>query len=404
MKKISLETSSQLTAVSYSMELSVPRYVAMAEMLLNEISEGIYPVGSKLPTEKELAEKFGVAYMTARRAIGILVQKGVISRQHGKGTFVQESGKQLLIGILVGPSLAEESAYFYRAIVRTLRNEIEANGWVSRTYGGLTDAKGMPQRMDASIVKQLRMDLNSRIFDGFIEIAPGVKGLKYVNEGLPLPTVKCEPTAHDNDLNFDMYDFGKSAVDYLVENGARNIAYIRPCFLTGFEQLQYCTDDLNGLFDAVKKHNLPSPCVESMTLTESIGSHEAEIYQKTLRFIENWSPLKKASTAGIIVNDDIAMRAVSAALLKATTAVQKGIKIVCFTNEEASFHYGVPLAKYEISLKGTSQKIIERLKVKIANGKPSGRPIVIAGTIAQGFEKQVLSEKRIKAESLSATV
>jgi DNA-binding GntR family transcriptional regulator len=46
--------------------------------------------GSPLPSERELAERYGVARMTVRGEIERLTSEGVIYRAHGRGTFVAE--------------------------------------------------------------------------------------------------------------------------------------------------------------------------------------------------------------------------------------------------------------------------------------------------------------------------
>ena len=47
--------------------------------------------GDKLPSERELAGRYGVARMTVRGAIDRLVSQGLVHRIHGQGTFVSES-------------------------------------------------------------------------------------------------------------------------------------------------------------------------------------------------------------------------------------------------------------------------------------------------------------------------
>lgn len=65
-----------------------PRYLQLAQTLLNEIESGHYPVGSQLPTEYELCEQFGVSRATAREAVKRLVQMGLVVRQPRLGTTV----------------------------------------------------------------------------------------------------------------------------------------------------------------------------------------------------------------------------------------------------------------------------------------------------------------------------
>jgi GntR family phosphonate transport system transcriptional regulator len=72
--------------------MRLPRIVMwqrIAEVLAAEISAGSFAPGSRLPTETALAERFGVNRHTLRQAIGALSDAGLVSVQHGRGTFVR---------------------------------------------------------------------------------------------------------------------------------------------------------------------------------------------------------------------------------------------------------------------------------------------------------------------------
>lgn len=66
-----------------------PRYQAVAQVLIDEISKGNYPVGSLMPTEFELCDRFGVSRHTVREAIRRLAELGLVTRQAGVGTRVR---------------------------------------------------------------------------------------------------------------------------------------------------------------------------------------------------------------------------------------------------------------------------------------------------------------------------
>jgi GntR family transcriptional regulator len=69
--------------------VSQPRYLQLAQTLLNEIENGKYPVGSLVPTEFDLCSQFGVSRSTAREAVKRLVQLGLVVRQPRVGTTVR---------------------------------------------------------------------------------------------------------------------------------------------------------------------------------------------------------------------------------------------------------------------------------------------------------------------------
>ena len=60
------------------------------EALEEAIETGAYRPGSRLPSEAELAEQLDVSRPTVRDALRMLVERGLIVRRHGHGTFVRE--------------------------------------------------------------------------------------------------------------------------------------------------------------------------------------------------------------------------------------------------------------------------------------------------------------------------
>ncbi len=70
----------------------LPAYVQLAGILRQRISSGIYQSGSRLPSEASLAKHFGLSAMTARQAVGVLAEEGLVQRIQGSGTFVQRVG------------------------------------------------------------------------------------------------------------------------------------------------------------------------------------------------------------------------------------------------------------------------------------------------------------------------
>ena len=66
----------------------VPLYIQIKDLLQKQIENGAYAIGARLPSERELAQRFNVSRMTARQALQSLAQEGLTSSRVGKGTFV----------------------------------------------------------------------------------------------------------------------------------------------------------------------------------------------------------------------------------------------------------------------------------------------------------------------------
>lgn len=60
----------------------------VAGELIQRIKDGVYSIGDKLPTEKELCQMFEVSRSTLREAISIVRAKGYIETRHGSGSYV----------------------------------------------------------------------------------------------------------------------------------------------------------------------------------------------------------------------------------------------------------------------------------------------------------------------------
>jgi GntR family transcriptional regulator len=70
---------------------AVPFYLQLEELLLRRVSSGEWPPGGQIPTESELCELYGVSRVTVRQALARLVQRSLLTRGRGKGTFVRDS-------------------------------------------------------------------------------------------------------------------------------------------------------------------------------------------------------------------------------------------------------------------------------------------------------------------------
>jgi DNA-binding GntR family transcriptional regulator len=66
-----------------------PAYAQVVRILSEEIARGVYRPGDQLPSESQLCARFDVSGMTIRRAVNILVDRGIVSASQGKGTFVR---------------------------------------------------------------------------------------------------------------------------------------------------------------------------------------------------------------------------------------------------------------------------------------------------------------------------
>ncbi|QGZ55420.1 GntR family transcriptional regulator [Paraburkholderia acidiphila] len=65
-----------------------PLYLQLARKLSIAIHDNRWNAGEALPSERVLAESLGVSRITARKAIALLVEQGLIRRTQGAGSFI----------------------------------------------------------------------------------------------------------------------------------------------------------------------------------------------------------------------------------------------------------------------------------------------------------------------------
>lgn len=68
----------------------VPIYVQLTDQIKHKIATGTLEPGTQLPTVRQLAADLRVNFNTIARVYRALDEEGLISTQHGRGTFILE--------------------------------------------------------------------------------------------------------------------------------------------------------------------------------------------------------------------------------------------------------------------------------------------------------------------------
>ena len=69
---------------------------AVAEKILGAIDEGLLVPGERIPSEPKLANQLGVSRNTVREVINSLVEKGILYKRRGIGTFITAQSPKLI--------------------------------------------------------------------------------------------------------------------------------------------------------------------------------------------------------------------------------------------------------------------------------------------------------------------
>ncbi|MFO1141089.1 MAG: FadR/GntR family transcriptional regulator [Amaricoccus sp.] len=95
-------------------------------LLYSRISNGDYPANQKLPSEKVLAEEFGVSRPILREALERLREQGLVHSRQGAGSFVREV-KSVPLGFARVETIADiQRCYEFRICIETMAARLAA--------------------------------------------------------------------------------------------------------------------------------------------------------------------------------------------------------------------------------------------------------------------------------------
>jgi len=229
----------------------VPRYAQIRRVLEDAIRSGKYPLGARLPGERELAAMFGVSQMTVNKAIISMVQDGWLRREVGNGTFVDEklvipalASATIGFAVPVSSALAEDDIYV-GSLLRGIQLEI-MNRPVS-----LKVIEAPPESLYESIAEAnvdgciLTDVIQTNLADIERLTADGLKILILGADEDPL---------HTPYIDSDNVTGTQEAVEYLLGLGHRRVA-------GAFAYMEKCNSRqrLLSFKETLEKHEVPLP-------------------------------------------------------------------------------------------------------------------------------------------------
>jgi GntR family transcriptional regulator len=79
-------------------------YRRIADELRKRIEAGVYPPGTRFRSEEDIRQEWGVARVTARAAMRLLEQDGLITIRHGQPTRVRDTQEMSTVPVRVDGS------------------------------------------------------------------------------------------------------------------------------------------------------------------------------------------------------------------------------------------------------------------------------------------------------------
>ena len=276
---------------------AVPKYRRLKEYLRERIMRGELKRGDLLPSENDLAKRFGISRHTVRQALGDLENEGLIRREQGRGTFCAQGR---ISGRAIAVITTYISEYIFPSVIRGIEEVLSAAGCAL-----ILANTGNDKAKEARCLE----DLLQREVAGFI-IEPTKSARENVNlsyfreiESRRLACLMLHATYGELDPAYIVMDDergGHMAASYLLQLGHRRIAGL------------FKADDLQGVrrqagFAAALGEYGLTPIAELVGNyeTEQLSSFPYQFARGLLRK-EDWP------TAMVCYNDQIALTVLEA--------------------------------------------------------------------------------------------
>jgi DNA-binding transcriptional regulator YhcF (GntR family) len=361
-----------------------PAHMQIERQLRRQLETGELTPGERLPSSTELARQWGVSCTVVQKALGRMTAAGLLDRSRKRGTFVRAATDKAVVGLMFGPSLADETAHFYRAVVTAMRMEIKKRHWSCRVYDGLTELEAGSGPRYSPVWEHLKKDVRNYAFKGLIEFAPDQEWPKEVEAQAQLPIARYNPAFDNTDLRHDLYSFAKESTVFFARNGRKRILYLRPNWHPSKH-----SEDIDGLLDGVREFGLSKPMIELIQVTGEGAHIERESYRKTGQLVRDWRSGANQSDHpdALLVGDDVGMRGVALALAQAGIETPRDLLVVTFANTEIDLHYGIPVVRYEFSTRDIARHLLDLLWKRMLGQSLPPLPITLRGRLNESLNQ-----------------
>lgn len=331
----------------------VPQYFQLQRWLVEQIEQGVFKPGDKIPTEAELVQMVGLARATIRQAIQNLVNMGYLVRKRKLGTFVMsrvvDNESRKIIGLIVpdirigyAPELArgaeDEAANNKQSLILCNTDDL----FIKAEY----HAERLIENSVAGVIfvpTAASDEKNIIIVEKFTS-----RNIPVVLVDRIIPDLKIEHVTTDN------IEGAYKITEYLIKKGHKKIAItLSTLFSSERERLV-------GYKKALKDHNI---AIDNSIILTHEGRYSEKPY---IEFAKKLFKRKKKFTAIFAGHDRIAY-------LLNSVAVDMGIKIP----EEISivgYDDLLPHCEHQINLTTMHQPIYEMgvESMKLINDRING--------------------------------
>ncbi len=315
-------------------EIKKPLYLQIYKELVEGIENGQFGVGDRLPTEKELAEKYNVSRITSRKALDMLGENGYIDRTPGRGSYVKKhdsiippseeeyagSNSRMLIGLIL-PDFGSSYGMDLLSGAEKAAAAHDLRFTFYRTYG-------QQALEEDAIGKLLEMGVDGLIIMPVHGQHYNTKILKLSLDGFPFVMIdRCLKGIPAPFIGSDNVEAAKKITDYVLDLGHKNICFISPPEI----DTSTIEDRIEGF---VKSHaERGVPVNDSYRITDLVstvpGKNTKENIQDDIERIRTFLAANPEITCLFVIEYNLAILVVEA-VKSLNKKVPEDYAVVCF--------------------------------------------------------------------------
>lgn len=353
----------------FEIDATKPVNEQIGGFLRRQIETGRLTPGARLPSTADLARRWRVNTHSIQRAMKPLVAQGFVERRQKSGTFVCERSLKTMIAVVFGPSLADETAHYYRGVWRAVQEHARSFNWSCRLYDGVNFSAFEDQPQYRETVLQLKHDIAMQGFAGQLHIAgnPAITSTFMRETGLPVTTL-------DTEVVTDRRQVGRDMAAYLKAAGRTRVLCFSSVGLSVEED-----DFLQGLKDGARASGGMAVDVVRQESSPLPGVREAATQAQFARLVADWRSGAAPMPDSLAFSDDIMLRAAALALLQHGVRVPEDVLPVVMTSNRVQLHYGFPVVRYAVSVDEKARQILRLLWNRILDEPLPELPIIVQG-------------------------
>lgn len=212
----------------------IPKYRRIIDELRQEILNGRWTTGQRLPSEIELTRRFETSRLTVNRALQELQRGGLIDRRVGAGSFVRKAASdELVFGLLI-PELGQTE--IFEPICRGMALAQRPRRHVLLWGQSLTDAQLDVSRADA-VCHQLIAKAISGVFFAPLELTPDRDVINqrivaaFTDARVPVVLLDRDVVPFPQRSRFDLVGIdnrraGQVVTNHLIKRGCTRLAFV----------------------------------------------------------------------------------------------------------------------------------------------------------------------------------